>query len=109
MRTCNRILAAAALLALLAATAACAPTLADLRDGASDLGREDALRLAADAWDAWHAAELARDPTPANADRLEALDREWSDLYRIAAEASGAAWEPAIRDVVLFLRSRGAL
>jgi hypothetical protein len=87
----------------------CAPTIADLRDDVGSMTREDALSLAGEAWDAWHNASLERDPSPANIEALDRYDAEWEFLYGTAVHATEHQYPEAIRDVILFLRARGAL
>lgn len=103
------VVAAVGVAIFLACFAGCAPTLADLRSDAADLNRDDALHLAAEAWDAWHTAELIRDPSPAHVDHLEALDRQWGDLYAGAVHASREDWRRALGRLLAFLHDVGAL
>ena len=97
----------------------CAPTLADLRDHASDVRPEDVLRLASEAFDTWHAAALRSAETAEAIAELDAVDatwgRLWGDsvrtlrLYRADPATQAEAWRRARDALVTFLRALGSI
>jgi hypothetical protein len=97
----------------------CAPTLADLRDHAADVRPEDVLRLASEAFDTWHQAELRRAETPEAIADLDAVDATWGllwadsvrtlRLYRADPPTQAEAWRRARDGLLAFLRGLGSI
>ena len=97
----------------------CAPTLADLRDHASDVRPEDALRLAGEAFDTWHEEALRRADTLEAIAELDAVDATWGRLwrdsvrtlrlYRADPATQAVAWLRAREALLAFLRGLGSI
>jgi hypothetical protein len=93
--------------------------MADLRDHAADVRPEDVLRLAGEAFDTWHEAELRRADTSEAIAELDAVDETWGRLWRDAVRTlrlyradpptQAAAWARARDALLAFLRGLGSI